>query len=107
MSLRTSPLATDVQSLTRLILALRAKNDELQGRVDLLERQLFGAKSEKIATVDPTKGALDLGDLSDVPAANDDAPADEVRPRSARHPARRNIGALPRHLPRCERVIEP
>lgn len=58
--------------------------------------------------VGPPQGALDLGDLSDVPtAANGDAPGDEFRQQSARHPGRRNVGALLWHLPRYERVIEP
>ena len=108
MSPCPSSLPIDVPSLTRLVLALQARNDDLQGRVAFLERQLFGAKSERLATVEPTQGALDLGDLSDAPAAaNDDAPARESGRRVSHPPVRRNIGALPRHLPRCERVIEP
>jgi transposase len=38
--------------------------------------------------------------------ANDDAPATKP-PARPRQKARRNIGALPKHLPRCEQVIEP
>jgi len=69
---------------------------------------IFGAKSEKLAVLDPTQIALDLDDLSEVPAAaNDDAGEDENRPRRRRQPASRNMGALPKHLPRCEEVIEP
>jgi transposase len=42
------------------------------------------------------------------PAANDDRPADKPSGTSAktRKKATRNIGALPKHLPRCEQVIE-
>jgi transposase len=54
--------------------------------------------------------ALELGDLETsatppVPA-NDDAPAAKP-PGQPRKKARRNIGALPKHLPRCEQVLEP
>jgi hypothetical protein len=38
--------------------------------------------------------------------ANDDAPAAKP-PGKPRKKARRNIGALPKHLPRCEQVLEP
>jgi transposase len=38
--------------------------------------------------------------------ANDDAPAAKL-PGKPRKKARRNIGALPKHLPRCEQVLEP
>lgn len=105
-------IPTDAPGLTRLVKALQAENAELRVYATLLRVMIFGAKSEKLATLDPTQAALDLGDLADVPAAaNDDAPmTPEVRdalktatPRAAA----RNMGALPRHLPRVEVVIEP
>lgn len=69
---------------------------------------IFGAKSEKLAVLDPTQIVLDIGGLSEVPtAANDDAAEDEDRQGRRRRPASRNLGALPKHLPRCEEVIEP
>ncbi|WP_352572437.1 hypothetical protein [Mesorhizobium sp. M0074] len=41
---------------------------------------IFGAKSEKLAVLDPTQIALDLSDLCEVPvAANDDAAEDKDR----------------------------
>jgi transposase len=40
------------------------------------------------------------------PAANDDAPSATVV-RGTRKKAKRNVGALPKHLPRVEQVIEP
>lgn len=67
---------------------------------------LFGSRSEKTRSVLDGQGSLDLGDLSDVPvapvAANDDPSPTPSRPRR-----RRNIGALPKHLPRVIEVIEP
>jgi transposase len=59
--------------LTRIILSLDAENAALKERVALWRGQLFGPKSEKMATIDPTQATLDLGDLSDIlVAANDD-----------------------------------
>ena len=39
------------------------------------------------------------------PAANDDKPT--RMSAKTRKKATRNIGALPKHLPRCEQVVEP
>lgn len=105
-------IPTDAPGLTRLVKALQAENAELRVYATLLRIMIFGAKSEKLATLDPTQTALDLGDLTDVPAAvDDDAPTTpEVRdtPKTATpRAAARNMGALPRHLPRVEVVIEP
>lgn len=108
MPLRPTPLPQDAAQLTRIILSLDEENADLKARVAFLEQQLFGPKSEKMTAIDPTQATLDLGDLSDIPeAANDDvAPATEGTPQARRSPAR-NIGRLPKHLPRYEEVIEP
>lgn len=78
-----------------------------KARVAFLESQLFGTKSEKMTTIDPTQAILDLGDLSDIPvAANEDvAPVVEGNAQTRRSPAR-NIGHLPKHLPRYDELIE-
>ncbi|WP_448955021.1 IS66 family transposase [Labrys neptuniae] len=108
MSLRPDLLPSDPDELKRMVLVLGAENAELRVYADLLRQMIFGVKSEKLAVLDPAQIALDLGDLSEVPvAANDDAAEDEDRPRRKRRPASRNMGALPKHLPRCEEVIEP
>ncbi len=75
-----------------------------------LKEMIFGKRSERLATLVAEQLALELDDLetSVTPpaAANDDAPA--VKPSDKlRKKARRNIGALPKHLPRCEQVLEP
>lgn len=108
MPLRSSPLPRDIDELTRIVLALEAENAELRVHSALLKQLIFGPKSEKLATIDQMQSVLDLGDLSDVPvAANDDAaPEGDAKRRKCRS-ASRNIGALPKHLPRCEDVIEP
>lgn len=105
------PLPTDAASLLRMVLALRAENADLRIYAELLRVMIFGAKSEKLVTLDPHQITLDLGDLSAVPtAANDDAPAAEPSPdpsRTNRRKASRNMGALPKHLQRIEVIIEP
>lgn len=108
MSSRADLLPSDSNELKKMVLALEAENADLRVYADLLRQMIFGAKSEKLATLDPAQTVLDLGDLSEVPAAaNDDVAEDEDRPRRRRQPASRNMGALPKHLPRCEEVIEP
>src|SRR6478609_1169362 len=72
------------------------------GRHRYLQGHGVGSRSEKFSAVVTDQLALDLADLAtDVTlpaAANDDhLPS---KPVGA-------IGALPRHLPRCEQVIEP
>ena len=68
-----------------------------------LEGQLFGPKSEKMTAIDATQATLDLGDLSDIPAAaNDDvAPVTEGTTPARRSPSRKpgidppRMGSLP------------
>ncbi len=104
------PLPTDPAELARIIGDLVARNAALQARVETLTALIFGAKSEKTSVIDPEQGVLDLDDLAveAAPAANDNADRTAGRPkRPARRPANRNVGALPRHLPRLETTIEP
>jgi transposase len=104
------PLPTDPAELARIIGDLVASNAALQARVETLTALIFGAKSEKASVIDPEQGVLDLGDLAleAAPAVNDNADRTAGKPkRPARHPANRNLGALPRHLPRLETTIEP
>jgi transposase len=108
MPLRPDRLPQDATQLTRIILSLDAENADLKARVAFLEGQLFGPKSEKMTTIDPKQATLDLGDLSDVPvAANDDVAPVADRTTQARRSPSRNIGRLPKHLPRYDDVIEP
>jgi transposase len=71
---------------------------------------IFGKRSERLAAIVAEQLALELDDLATgvtppLPA-NDDAPATKPLGKPRRK-ARRNIGALPKHLPRCEQVLEP
>lgn len=108
MPLRPDPLPQDAAQLTRIILSLDEENADLKARVAFLEGQLFGPKSEKMTVLHPTQVALDFGDLNEIPvAANDDvAPVAEDKTQARRSPAR-NIGRLPKHLPRYDEIIEP
>ncbi len=107
MPFQADHLPQDAEQLGRLVLALDAENTDLKARIAYLERMIHGAKSEKLATIDPTQIALDLGDLSNIATAtNDDAPNDSHR-RSPRQSSARNIGFLPMHLPRYDVVIAP
>jgi len=110
MPLRPENLPADPARLTQMVLELDAENESLRVLVKTLRTALFGAKSERQRPVDPDQIALDLGDLAAAAAAsaNDNAAGDGGKPsRPPRKAAQRNMGALPRHLPRHDVVIEP
>src|SRR5688500_4662676 len=109
-----APLPDDVTMLKALLLAERASaarlaghNEQLRAIVKELQRALFGRRSEK--TVDPDQLQLALEDLEQALAEGEAAAekSDATLPASRRQPRRVNRGALPRHLPRAEVVIEP
>jgi transposase len=113
MAIRPEDLPSDSARLIEMVLSLDAENDRLRAVIDTFKDMVFGARSEKLAAVVADQLALDLADLAtDVTlpaAANDDhvpsQPAGTIgKPRKK---AQRNIGALPKHLPRCEQIIEP
>jgi transposase len=108
-------MASDVASLPRepdiligMIAELREENDKLRAMLETLKRTLFGARSEKF---DADAGQLPLGleDLSTAPVEPEREPAAGPRgqDRTTRPTAARNIGGLPKHLPREDVVIEP
>jgi transposase len=113
MAIRPDTLPTDPAVLTEMVLALDAENEQLRTVVRTLKDMIFGARSERFTAVAAEQMALELNDLetgvTPPPAANDDGPADKPAGMTAktRKKATRNIGALPKHLPRCEQVIEP
>lgn len=81
---------------------------DLRAEVAYLKRLIHGARSEVLSTIDPAQASLDLGDLSTVPvAANDDQPDGSRQSVRGRQSAARNIGFLPKHLPRYDVIIEP
>jgi len=81
---------------------LEAKNARLDHLLRELQKALFGKRSEKL---DPAQRSLLFEDL-EVAVAEEETKEDVKTGRPPRSP-RRNLGSLPKHLPRIERVIEP
>jgi len=111
MAIRPEALPTDTAALTEMVLALDAENEKLRVAMQTLKDMIFGRRSERLAVLVAEQFALELGDLetgvTPPEAANDDASAAKPSGKAPRKKARRNIGALPKHLPRCEQVLEP
>lgn len=111
MALRPENLPSDPALLTELALALDAENESLRATIASLKGLIFGARSERMAAILAEQLALDLQDLADdvTPSpVNDDAPSSPTTgSRGSRSKPKRNIGALPKSLPRCEVIIEP
>ena len=107
MALRPEDLPKDPALLTELVLAFDGEIESLRATVATLRKLIFGVRSERSAVIGAEQSALDL--LDDASAAPRAANDDDERPSPAkpRRKAKRNIGALPKHLPRCEQVIEP
>jgi hypothetical protein len=109
-----APLPDDVATLKALLLAERAtaaklagQNEHLRAIVKELQRALFGRRSEK--TSDPDQLQLALEDLEQAIAEGEAEAERTDRAQRATHARQRrgNRGALPKHLPRDEVVIEP
>jgi len=108
-------VSSDVASLPRepdiligMIAELRDENDKLRAMLATLKRTLFGARSEKF-DADGGQLPLELEDLSTT--STEPEPEAAAKPKGRDQTARpkpvRNIGGLPKHLPREEVVIEP
>ncbi len=93
---------------------IREKNDAAQAEIEnlrLLIRQLqrgqFGRRSERL---DPDQLQLGLEDLEQTvaaaEAAQESAATRSSTPRTPRAERRRNLGALPAHLPRVEVLVD-
>lgn len=113
MPLRREDLPADPDQLAALTLELAEENERLRAALHSINTLHFGASSERLVTLIEGQMALSLGDLGTdaqpLPhAANDDPAAKPKAPsRVPGKPARRNHGALPKHLPRFEEIIEP
>lgn len=109
MPLRPQDLPRDPDVLIGMVLERDAEIERLKTSLKTLNALIHGPRSERGDGV-LAQGELDLGDLeTDVtPApANDDEVATAPVSRPPRRKANRNIGHLPKHLPRVEEVIEP
>jgi transposase len=109
-----APLPDDMATLKALLLAERAtaaklagQNEHLRAIVKELQRALFGRRSEK--TADPDQLLLALEDIEQALASSEAEAeqADATLKASRTRQRRGNRGALPKHLPREEIVIEP
>ena len=100
-------LPRDPDILIEMVLELRGENGKLRAMLETLRRTLYGARSERFGD-DPGQLALGLDDVSTTPAEPEPDPAKpwsqdgRTRPKPVR-----NIGSLPKHLPREDVVIEP
>jgi transposase len=111
MELRPENLPRDADLLIEMVLARQGEIEALQATIVKLKSIIFGARSEKSAIVVVEQLSLGLGDpASDAalrsPANDDREPDDKAVPQTRKKRAR-NIGALPRHLPRVDMTIEP
>jgi transposase len=101
------PLPREPDTLIGMIVELRDENDKLRAMLETLRRKLFGAQSERLGT-DPGQLALDLEDVSTAPVEFEPESAKpQPQDRRGRRKAARNIGSLPKHLPRDDVFIEP
>src|SRR3712207_3131693 len=85
--------------------AVQAEIEKLRLLIRQLQRGRFGRRSERL---DPDQLQLGLEDLEQTvaaaEAAQEEVAARSSTPRPAR-PPRRNLGALPAHLPRIEVLV--
>jgi transposase len=95
MALRPENLPRDPALLSELALALDAENEGLRATITTLKGLIFGARSERLATIGAKQLALDLSDEAGAApssaAANDD---EKAAPGKTRRAPKRNIGAL-------------
>ncbi len=111
MAIRGDDLPTDPAVLTEMVLALVAENEKLRVSMQTLKDMIFGKRSERLAVIVKDQLALELGDVETavtIPdASNDDSAPQKLPGQGQRKKARRNIGALPKHLQRLEQILEP
>jgi transposase len=113
MAIRPEDLPTEPAALTEIVLALDAENEKLRVAMRTLNDLVFGKRSERLAVIVTEQLALELDDVATdttpPPAATDDQSATKTSGATGtvRKKASRNIGALPKHLPRCDQVLEP
>src|SRR3954453_3989542 len=83
--------------------AAQAEIEKLRLLIRQLQRGQFGRRSEKL---DPDQLQLGLEDLEQAAAAAEAAQDAATRSSDAPRPRRRNLGALPAHLPRVEVLVD-
>ena len=83
--------------------AARVRIEQLDGHIALLNRNRFGARSEKL---DPDQLNFGLEDTEQARAAAAAETESKLPPAARTSITRRNRGNLPAHLPRVERVVD-
>lgn len=106
MSPRAPDLPESSDALRSLVAAQATRIAELEAQNALLRAYVFGPRSERATVVLDGQLDLELGGIGPPAAANDEAPPPKAS-SSERGRARRNLGCLPRHLPRIDEIIEP
>lgn len=110
--LTTADLPDDIAALKAMLIASEARNIRKDERITRLEKLVaafkqaaFGRKSEKR---DPDQFDLALEDLETaIAAVHAEEEADSHSDKRASKRRAVNRGALPKHLPRVEEVLEP
>jgi transposase len=99
----TAALQRDVQ-----LAELTAEIEKLQALINKLLRHRFGRRSEQLSADQLNLAVEDIEQEAAEQAAAEDAANQSEEQRRRRHAAhkRRNLGALPAHLPRYEVVID-
>jgi transposase len=107
MASEVAPLPREPDALIEIIAELRDENGQLRAMVEILKRALYGARSERFEG-DAGQLALGLDDVSIAPVEPEpDRPGPSPQDQGSRRKPVRNIGGLPKHLPREEIIIEP
>src|ERR1017187_2816160 len=112
MVLRPETLPRDPDQLIEMVLASEGKIEALQETIAKMRTIIFAARSEKSAVIIAEQLSLGLGEVETaIPTpANEDGPDEERGNQGAAETCKkrnRNIGALPKHLPRVDVTIEP
>lgn len=103
-------LPNDINALKAIIITSQGHIARLEMLVSAFKQALFGRKSEKL---EPDQFELALEDIETAIAQTesardaDDLTAKSSEPSAEKKPRAANRGALPKHLPRIEEIIEP
>ena len=93
-------------ALTAQNAELEALNARLEHFVKELNQVIYGARSEKL-TQDERQLAFEDIEVAQSEAEEQSDTVEMTTPRKKRKPTQRNLGNLPDHLERIERIIEP
>ena len=104
-SAREAELLAELKTRDERLDRLEKENALLRQKIDLLVRQLFGSKSERL---DPAQLLLLLQGMDEPPGkAPEPVAAEEPRRSTVPSPPRERRPRLPEHLPVIEEVLDP